>query len=155
MEFTYTDIINLHRPAHDGDVFERRHPKMARLNRAQIFAPFAALSGFDDAVKSKQVPYVPRRIKDAEETRALNRALEALYRATRTGALARQNRVRARVEYFEVCADPNHEAFGRDGLYRAVTDIVWKVDPVGQALVIGEATIPFSDIDRITLQPAP
>ena len=155
MEFTYTDIINLHRPAHDGDVFERRHPKMARLNRAKIFAPFAALSGFDDAVKSKQVPYVPRRIKDAEETRALNRALEALYRATRTGALARQNRVRARVEYFEVCADPNHEAFGRYGLYRAVTDIVWKVDPVGQALVIGEATIPFSDIDRITLQPAP
>jgi hypothetical protein len=155
MEFTYTDIINLHRPAHDGDVFERRHPKMARLNRAKIFAPFAALSGFDDAVKSKQVPYVPRRIKDAEETRALNRALEALYRATRTGALARQNRVRARVEYFEVCADPNHEAFGRDGLYRAVTDIVWKVDPVWQALVIGEATIPFSDIDRITLQPAP
>ena len=155
MEFTYTDIINLHRPAHDGDVFERRHPKMARLNRAKIVAPFAALSGFDDAVKSKQVPYVPRRIKDAEETRALNRALEALYRATRTGALARQNRVRARVEYFEVCADPNHEAFGRDGLYRAVTDIVWKVDPVGQALVIGEATTPFSDIDRIALQPAP
>ena len=113
MEFTYTDIINLHRPAHDGDVFERRHPKMARLNRAKIFAPFAALSGFDDAVKSKQVPYVPRRIKDAEETRALNRALEALYRATRTGALARQNRVRARVEYFEVCADPNRSSVRR------------------------------------------
>ena len=155
MEFAYSDIIGLRRPAHDGDAFSRRHPKMAQLNRAKIFAPFAALSGYDEAVRSKQVPYVPRRQRDAEEMRALNRALAALERATRTGALARRNRVVARVEYFEVCADPNHEAFGRDGLYRAVTDIVWKVDPVGQALVIGEATIPFSDIDRITLQPSP
>ena len=155
MDFTYTDIIHSRRPFHDGDLFDRRHPKMTRLNRAKIFAPFAALSGFDDAVKSKQVPYVPRRIKDTEETRALNRALEALHRATRTGALARQNRVRARVEYFVVCADPHHEAFGRDGLYRAVTGIVWKVDPVGQAMVIGDTTIPFSDIHRITLQPTP
>ena len=155
MQFAYHDIIGLQRPMHDGDLFSRRHPKMARLNRAKLFAPFAALSGFDEAVRSKQVPYVPRRVKDADEMWALNRALEALYRATRTGALERQNRVLARVEYFEVCADPNHEAFGRDGLYRAVTDIVWKVDLVGQALVIGEATIPFSDIDRITLQPAP
>ena len=151
MEFTYTDIINLHRPAHDGDVFERRHPKMARLNRAKIFAPFAALSGFDDAVKSKQVPYVPRRIKDAEETRALNRALEALYCATRTGALARQNRVRARVEHFEVCADPNHEAFGRDGLYHTITGVVWQVDPVNRTLTVRDRTIPFGDIERVVL----
>ena len=155
MQFAYHDIIGLQRPMHDGDLFSRRHPKMARLNRAKLFAPFAALSGFDEAVRSKQVPYVPRRVKDAEEMRALNRALARLRQATRTGALARQNRVRARVEYFQVCTDPHHAAFGRDGLYRAVTDIVWKVDPVGQALVIGEATIPFSDIDRITLQPAP
>ena len=70
---------------------------------------------------------------------------------TRTGPLARQNRVRARVEYFEVCADPNHEAFGRDGLYHTVTDVVRKVDPVGQTLVIGDQAIPFSDIHRILL----
>ena len=155
MDFTYTDIIHSRRPAHDGDLFDRRHPKMTRLNRAKIFAPFAALSGYDEAVKSKRVPYVPRRERDADGLRALNRALDALHRATRTGALARQNRVRARVEYFVVCADPHHEAFGRDGLYRAVTGIVWKVDPVGQAMVIGDTTIPFSDIHCITLQPTP
>ena len=151
MEFAYSDIIGLRRPAHDGDAFSRRHPKMAQLNRAKIFAPFAALSGYDEAVRSKQVPYVPRRQRDAEEMRALNRALKALERATRTGTLARRNRVVARVEYFEVCRDPNHEAFGRDGLYRTVTDVVWKVDPVGRTLVIGDRTIPFSDIHRIDL----
>jgi len=151
MDFTYADIIDSHRPAHDGDVFSRRHPRMARLNRAKIFAPFAALAGYDEAVKSKQVPYEPRRIRDADALRALNRALTALHGATRTGALARQNRIRARVEYFEVCADPNHEAFGRDGLYRTAEGIVWKVDPVGRTLVIGDRAIPFSDIHRINL----
>ena len=151
MDTTYDDILGLQRPVHDGDLFSRRHPKMTRLNRAKLFAPFAALTGFDDAVRSKQTPYVPRRQPDAEGLRRLNRALGLLHAATRTGALARQNRVRARVEYFEVCADPNHEAFGRDGLYHTVTGVVWRVDPVGQALAIGDRVIPFADIDRITL----
>ena len=96
MEFAYSDIIGLGRPAHDGDAFSRRHPKMAQLNRAKIFAPFAALAGYDEAVRSKQVPYVPRRQRDAGQMRALNRALATLERATRTGALARRNRVEAR-----------------------------------------------------------
>ena len=151
MNFAYTDIINLHRPTHDGDVFSRRHPKMARQNRAKLFAPFAALSGFDEAVRAKQAPYVPRRVGDADELRALNLALARLYRATRTGALARQNQIRARVEYFEPCADPNHEAFGRGGLYREVADVVWRVDPAGQRLTIGDRVIPFADLRRIVI----
>ena len=151
MEFAYSDIIGLGRPAHDGDAFSRRHPRMAQLNQAKIFAPFAALSGYDEAVRSKQVPYVPRRQRDAGQMRALNRALATLERATRTGALARWNRVEARVEYFEACRDPNHEAFGREGLYHVLTGVVWKVDPVGKVLVVGERTLPFADIYGITL----
>ena len=151
MEFAYNDIIGLRRPAHDGDAFSRRHPKMAQLNRAKIFAPFAALTGFEEAVRSKQTPYVPRRIKDADETRALNRALARLRQATRTGALARQNRVRARVEYFQVCTDPHHAAFGRDGLYHTVTGVVWKVDPTARTLLIDDRTIPFADLHSIEL----
>ena len=151
MQFAYHDIIGLQRPMHDGDLFSRRHPKMARLNRAKLFAPFAALSGFDEAVRSKQVPYVPRRVKDADEMRALNRALALLCQATRAGALARQNRVRARVEYFQVCTDPHHAAFGRDGLYHTVTGVVWRVDPAAQTLLIGDRTIPFADLHSIEL----
>lgn len=151
MDFAYGDILGLQRPVHDGDVFSRRHPKMTRLNRAKIFAPFAALTGFDDAVRSKQTPYVPRRQPDAEAARALDRALRLLRDAMRTGALARQNRVRARVEYFEVCADVHHEAFGRDGLYHTITGVVWKVDPVNRTLTVRDRTIPFGDIERIVL----
>lgn len=57
MEFAYSDIIGLRRPVHDGDVFSRRHPKMTQLNRAKIFAPFAVLTGFDSAVRAKEIQY--------------------------------------------------------------------------------------------------
>ena len=46
----YGNIIFLDRPVHDGDLFSRRHPAMTRLNRAKIFAPFAALVGDEDVV---------------------------------------------------------------------------------------------------------
>ena len=45
MEMNYDDIINL--PHHES----RRHPRMSMLNRAAQFAPFAALTGYDDAIE--------------------------------------------------------------------------------------------------------
>ena len=39
------DIINL--PHH----VSKRHPQMSMWNRAAQFAPFAALTGYDDAIK--------------------------------------------------------------------------------------------------------
>ena len=155
MDHAYSDILGANRPVHQDDAFSRRHPKMPRLNRAKLFAPFAALSGFDEAVRSKEVPYEPRHIPDAGEARALDAALRALYRATRTGALARQNRVRVRVEYFVVCADARHDACGRLGLYRVETGVARKVDPVGRVLLIGDKAIPFADIRAITGIDAP
>ena len=40
----YDDIINL--PHH----VSKRHPQMSMWNRAAQFAPFAALTGYDDAI---------------------------------------------------------------------------------------------------------
>ena len=40
----YDDIINLNRPE------SGRHPRMSIENRAAQFSPFAALTGFDDAI---------------------------------------------------------------------------------------------------------
>ena len=151
MEFAYSDIIGLRRPVHDGDVFSRRHPKMTQLNRAKIFAPFAALTGFDSAVRAKEIQYVPRHILDPEETYALNEKLSELYLKTRTGALARMNRITVKVQHFEVCADVNNEAFGQLGLYHTETGILWKVDPVAQAITVGEKSISFSDINTLNI----
>ena len=41
----YADIIHLDRPA------SKKYPPMSRENRAAQFAPFAALTGYDDAVR--------------------------------------------------------------------------------------------------------
>ena len=41
----YDDIINL--PHH----VSKTHPQMSMWNRAAQFAPFAALTGYDDAIK--------------------------------------------------------------------------------------------------------
>jgi hypothetical protein len=43
-EDNYEDIINLEHPT------SRRHPRMPRSERAAQFAPFAALTGFDDLI---------------------------------------------------------------------------------------------------------
>ena len=141
MEFAYGDIIGLARPAHEGDLFSRRHPKMTRLNRAKLFAPFAALSGYDAAIRAKEIQYVPRRVPDADGARELDRALNLLYRA--------RTPVTARVVYFEVCADRNNDGYGRLGLYRTVTGVVRRVDAAGRLVVMVDRAIPFSDIAGI------
>ena len=52
----YDDIINLKRP-------ESKHPKMSMTDRAGQFAPFAALTGYGDAISEtadlSQLKYVP------------------------------------------------------------------------------------------------
>ena len=44
MTARYDDIIDLLRPA-------LKHPRMPRINRAAQFAPFAALTGHEEAVR--------------------------------------------------------------------------------------------------------
>ena len=44
----YDDIINL--PHH----VSKRHPQMSMWNRAAQFAPFAALTGYEDAIQDTQ-----------------------------------------------------------------------------------------------------
>ena len=46
MTHYYDDIIHL--PHH----VSKRHPQMSMWNRAAQFAPFAALTGYDDAIRS-------------------------------------------------------------------------------------------------------
>lgn len=49
----YDDIINLKRPVHENDLFSINHPPMDRGRRAKIFAPFAALKGYEEAIDEK------------------------------------------------------------------------------------------------------
>ena len=46
MKDDYSDIINLEHPEPDPV----KHPRMSARDRAAQFAPFAALTGFDDSI---------------------------------------------------------------------------------------------------------
>jgi hypothetical protein len=44
----YDDIIDMEYPLKTSDTV--KHPRMSNAERAKIFAPFAALRGFDEAI---------------------------------------------------------------------------------------------------------
>lgn len=144
MAFAYTDILGKQRPVHDGDLFSRRHPRMARLNRAKIFAPFAALTGFDDCIRARERVYEDRRTLSSEAAQALNGALNWL-KAHRGAS--------AEAVYFDVCTDRRHAACGKQGRYRRIRGVVRGIDSVNQTIRIGETAIAFEDLCR--LRPIP
>lgn len=66
MTHKYDDIINMEYPLkRDGKM---KHPNMSIEDRAKIFAPFAALKGYEEAIAAKQRIVVPR-IELSEESR--------------------------------------------------------------------------------------
>lgn len=141
MNDAYGDLLKRRRPVHIGDGFSRRHPQMSRLNRAKLFAPFAALSGFDAAIRAREVPYVARKTLTPETQAALNRTLNRLH--GRAGEVIR-------VEYFEECRDPRSPACGRLGLYHSMTGAAGKIDSAAGTLAVGALTLRFEDISAIT-----
>lgn len=51
MDFKYLDVFLKGRPTHGrADAFSVKHPRMAVDRRAKLFAPFAALRGFDEEI---------------------------------------------------------------------------------------------------------
>ena len=151
----YGNIIFLDRPIHNGDLFSRKHPRMSQLNRAKIFAPFAALVGFDERVRRKEITYVSKHVLDTDEEWKLNQTLYKLHCLTANSRLARINKVWVSVEFFVLCTDEENDAFQIKGQYNTITGTVSKVDAHEQCISLccdgAHQVIPFSDIYRITL----
>ncbi len=62
----YDDIIHMQYPLKSSDVI--KHPRMQVEDRAKIFAPFAALKGYEEAIAAKQKIIAPR-IELSEEAK--------------------------------------------------------------------------------------
>lgn len=54
------------------------HPRMSRFNRASQFAPFAALTGYEEAIKDKQKDKISKIDYSEEEEEMLNSKIIAL-----------------------------------------------------------------------------
>ncbi len=72
LEGNYEDIINLSRPSSNG------FPKMSKHDRAAQFAPFAALTGYEDAIAEEGRYVENRRTVTDEEQFSINLELNKL-----------------------------------------------------------------------------
>ena len=119
------ELLEMERPV------SARHAPMRRCDRAAQFAPFAALSGFDETVQEAG-RLTQAQIELAENEReALNDALVRL-----AARLPEQPEVR--LTYFQP------EAKKSGGTYRTILTRVRRLDANAQVLVLTDGTrIPF------------
>ena len=143
-EEEYKRLSDYGRPEHNGDYFSLRHPSMSPSKRAKIFAPFAALKGFDEEIGKKEIQYTVKPETDEEMLEDLDQKIRLL-----------QERIRfhpsASIQYFQ-------SAFSEEdgdivlGTVETISGTVQKIDPVYRTLSIGGIIIPFEDILAITTE---
>ena len=148
-DFPYEALMKKGRTVHRGDYFAAVHPKMDLGKRAKIFAPFAALKGFEEEVESKEVRYETKRELDTEELEDLNEKLQHLQELTYNTHEARKNCVRADIECFVPCNAETNQAYQNEGSYQVISGMVWQVDKTEQRIRIDDRYIAFEDIYRI------
>ena len=134
----YADIIDL--PHHQSAT----RPHMSLYDRAAQFAPFAALTGYDDMVK-EEARYVGQQIELGEASiELLNQKLTLIADVIEDGT-----KPTVSITYFE----PDTMKAG--GKYVTVTEKIKKIDPVTRKVIlmktVGSAGMNATiDIDRIT-----
>ena len=129
----YDDIINL--PHHQS----KNHPHMSMHDRAAQFAPFAALTGYDDAIKEA------RRLTDSKPELDENQ-LEELDQKLADLITRIEEHPEVTITYFE--PDDNKDG----GEYIAYDGRLSKIDYVRKALIFEDnKTISLSDILKIVV----
>ena len=125
-EKQYADIINQSRPV------SSKHPPMSMLNRAAQFSPFAALTGYDAAVR-EMARLTDARIEIDENTKAmLNTKLHFLLENPDTEAV---------FTYFQ----PDTKKSG--GVYVHLTGFVKDIDEIKREVFLSSGIkIPVEEI---------
>lgn len=153
--FRHAEIFRRGRPRHGKpgllstyDSFYIKHPPMSTLRRAKLFAPFDALSGFDDRIAAKEVLYKERQVLTEEENEELDRRLSVIRRLAPDTRTARENQLCIEVTCFSPCEDPESEIYESGlGRYRTISGIVRKVDLLKRRILVGDESI---DLDTVT-----
>lgn len=130
MKTPYDDIINL--PHH----VSKRHPQMSLYNRAAQFAPFAALSGHDDAIEETARLTDEQREMAQAESEELNRKLAYLIHRNETTPVD--------IIYFQP------DSRKRGGSYRTLSGMVKRIDDIEGRIVMTDGTaIPLDAVSDI------
>lgn len=130
-KFPYEDIINL--PHHELTTRQR----MPRINRAASFAPFAALTGYDDAVR-ETARLTSERIELDEGTK------EILNNKLRIALDKAGERPEISITYFL----PDKKKSG--GAYVTVKAVIKRIDEFERLVIFTDkSSIPIDDIYEI------
>lgn len=127
----YDDIINL--PHH----VSKKHPQMSLEARSAQFAPFAALTGYGDAIDETQRETEDRIELDEEQKSILNRKIQFIKENI-------DNKPEIIVTYF--IPDLTKEG----GRYVTITGNIIKIDSFKQSIILEDMTeIPINEIIEI------
>ena len=124
----YEDIRHFSRP-------KSNHPPMNRQDRAKIFAPFAALSGYGEAVHARDKVLVPPVVQTEHTQEQIDRVLQMLRKGERVTVI-----------YFVPWKQTPEETLGE---YVTVTDAFAKLDVYNAVLQLHHTAIPFEAIFEI------
>lgn len=131
-EHNYDDIINL--PRH----ISKKHPAMSLYARSSQFAPFAALTGYEDAVRETARETTERIELDDEIKSILDGKIQIL---------SEQIRKRPEVSITYFLYDLRKDG----GTYITVDGIIKKIDTYNQNLILADNTeIPINEIIDIS-----
>ncbi len=126
----YADIIGL--PRHVSE----KHPPMPRLNRAAQFAPYAALTGYDDLIRESERETDARVELDSDGVETLDRKLAWLLRRADPP------------EAVFTCFVPDAKKDG--GAYVRVAGVPVKYDPLSRSVALaGGGTVFIDDVREI------
>ena len=129
----YSDILD--HPHYQS----KTRPHMSMQQRAAQFMPFAALSGFDDAVKETFRVTDQRVELDEDELALLNDKLQYLY-------VTKSSHPQVSITYFV------NDIAKEGGSYETITGTVKNIDSVFYAVVMDDGMlIPIKDIFAIEL----
>lgn len=131
MTDNYDDLLNLPHPT------SKTHPRMSRLDRAAQFSPFAALTGYDDAVK-ETARLTDQRLELSEDE------LAALDERLRLALAWEDDPPLVSVTWFQ----PDQHKEG--GSYTTTQGRIRKVDEVKRVLILTDGSkIPVDDIAEL------
>jgi hypothetical protein len=131
----YDDIIHMDYPLKSSDII--KHPRMQVEDRAKIFAPFAALKGYEEAIAAKQKVVVPRIELSEEAKEYLDLQLGKIERLLLSG----QHPI-ITVVYFQKDKVSNEDG----GEYIQFTGLVARLDQTSRILQIVEKRLRLEDI---------
>ena len=118
----YEDVINRQHPT------SKKHPRMSNMNRAAQFAPFAALTGYEESIE-ETARLTDRKIELSEEEIAeINEKLNFI-----------QENIKERPEVTITYFQPDERKEG--GAYITVTGKVRRIDEVNRVMVFEDERI--------------